>query len=59
MNMDLEKTSTSIPLHERKEVWLKAWCALVSTDGLIEPEDVNVWADNCLESYEKRFSQNN
>lgn len=45
-----------LPIEERKEVWLNAWLALVSTDGLISAETVSQWADDCLTHYAERFA---
>lgn len=43
-------------IDERKEVWLRAWTALVATDGLNTAEQVSEWADHCLNDYAERFA---
>ncbi len=42
-------------LEEHKEVWLRAWCAAVTSNAIKDSELAAGWADACLESYEKRF----
>jgi hypothetical protein len=44
-----------IPLDQRKEIWLKIWAALVTTDGLSSPIFISEWADECLAHYAERF----
>jgi hypothetical protein len=42
-------------LEEHKEVWLRAWCAAVTSNAIKDSDLAAGWADACLESYEKRF----
>lgn len=42
-------------LEEHKEVWLRAWCAAVTSNAIRDSELAAGWADACLESYEKKF----
>jgi len=42
-------------LEEHKEVWLRAWCAAVTSNAIKDSDLAAGWADACLESYERRF----
>lgn len=50
MNNDYEIT--------RQNVWLKAWCAVASSQSCEYYEIATDWADKCLEDFDKRFRLN-
>lgn len=40
----------------RREVWLRAWCAVAGSGNCTQIAAAHEWADECLEAFDKRFS---
>jgi hypothetical protein len=59
-HVNLEKAKPvlkSIPVEERKEVWMKTWLAVAGAGGTSSTTSAIHWADTCLEEYIERFGQ--
>lgn len=40
---------------QRKQIWVEAWLALAGAIGCSTSMRATKWADDCLESFDKRF----
>lgn len=53
--MSAEFTMTTEKYLTSAEVWVRAWCASISTDGM-SASSASVFADVCVADFEKRFA---
>ena len=50
--------SAVLPAPSREEVWIRAWCAVASTEACTTREQATRWDDACLNAFDQVFNHN-
>ncbi len=53
----MSKDENSSYNEQRKQLWIKAWCATANANDCKEPNTATRYADEALKAFDERFSQ--
>lgn len=53
----MDNTNTKTHQDQRKELWIKAWCATANANDCKHTSTATMYADAALKEFDKRFKE--